>query len=414
MLKLCKYKDIGENLGITVNIHLKKEVAKSETMVLGSGSLSPTELKLLNLIMANVDYTKPNKTYTFNLKELINILDLTKNKDAYNRLKKAFFALQRTIFYITEETNPDKFLSIQLLGVVMGEKGKIKYEISGYLLKEIVNLKSKFLKYDITNIIKLKNKYLIKLYEILKDSFEKHYRYDHTPCVAFEITLKELYSLLNIPESYNYYKIKQRILKKAEQDITTQTDINFSFKEIKSGRKIVKLIFKVSKKIKVEKKDNPLPEPKKKEKVEAPTLSPNALKKFRTEILTNYNNQDKYFLIEDNNFAIKENLLFLNDKPLSAAEALKWWKYIYKNKDQIKEINIKEEKEKAWKEILEELNKIYTGKRTLIGIGGEYADVEIVGITGEDLENLKVTFKRFSNNKLYTAKYTLEGLKGLF
>ena len=106
--------------------------------------------------------------------------------------------------------------------------------------------------------------------------------------------------------------------------------------------------------------------------------------------------------------------MFLNDKPLSAPEALTWWKYIYKNKDKIKEINLAEQKEKAWKESLEELNNVYKGKRTLIGIEGEYADVEIVEITGQDLENLKVTFKRFSNNKLYAAKYTLEGLKSLF
>jgi len=336
MLKLCK--KIGEDL--IINVNLKTEVAKSEVMVLGSGSLTPIELKLLNLVMSNVDYTRPNKLYSFKIKDIIQALDLTKNKDAYNRLKNAFFALQRTIFYISYEKDPQKFLSIQLLGVVIGERGEIKYEISSYLLNEIINLKSKFLKYDITNILKLRNKYLIKLYEVLKDSFEKNYRYNKKEKFEFEIEVEELRNILNIPNSYDYYKIKERILNKAQSQITSLTDIKFSFQEVKSGKKVLKLIFNVSKK----KENKPL------SKQSSLNLS---LKGFREEIIAQYNNTNKYFIIDDNEFYIKEGLLFVNDEALKSSEALTWWKYIYKNKDKIKEIDPEELKKEALKEFNE-------------------------------------------------------------
>ena len=371
----------------------------------GRYNLNLLTLKVLSYLFTKIDPLKDKEftKYEITIKEISNILQKDYG-NIYEYIKNTFRELIDIKIELEDETDW-KIFTILVDPTILKKNGTISFYVSPNLL-ELLKRSKHYLKYDISILAYFNSAYALRLYKILKDKLETNIKYNITN--VYDINIEDFRKMLFIPNKYLYGNIKQKVLNKALEEINLYADIKVSYEEIKKGRKVQKLRFFI------EKKDNTLPEPKKKEKVEAPTLSPNVLKNFRTKILTNYNNQEKYFLIEDNNFAIKENLLFLNDKPLSAAEALKWWKYIYKNKDQIKEINIKEEKEKAWKEILEELNKIYTGKRTLIGIGGEYADVEIVGITGEDLENLKITFKRFSNNKLYAAKYTLESLKGLF
>ena len=377
----------------------------------GRYNLNLLTLKVLSYLFTKIDPLKDKEftKYEITIKEISNILQKDYG-NIYEYIKNTFRELIDIKIELEDETDW-KIFTILVDPTILKKNGTISFYVSPNLL-ELLKRSKHYLKYDISILAYFNSAYALRLYKILKDKLETNIKYNITN--VYDINIEDFRKMLFIPNKYLYGNIKQKVLNKALEEINLYADIKVSYEEIKKGRKVQKLRFFI------EKKDNNLlpdfkPEKeKKKENITPSHNSLNALKKFRTEILTNYNNQEKYFLIEDNNFAIKENLLFLNDKPLSAAEALKWWKYIYKNKDQIKEINIKEEKEKAWKEILEELNKIYTGKRTLIGIGGEYADVEIVGITGEDLENLKVTFKRFSNNKLYTAKYTLEGLKGLF
>jgi len=371
----------------------------------GRYNLNLLTLKVLSYLFTKIDPLKDKEftKYEITIKEISNILQKDYG-NIYEYIKNTFRELIDIKIELEDETDW-KIFTILVDPTILKKNGTISFYVSPNLL-ELLKRSKHYLKYDISILAYFNSAYALRLYKILKDKLETNIKYNITN--VYDINIEDFRKMLFIPNKYLYGNIKQKVLNKALEEINLYADIKVSYEEIKKGRKVQKLRFFI------EKKDNTLPEPKKKEKVEAPTLSPNVLKNFRTEILTNYNNQEKYFLIEDNNFAIKENLLFLNDKPLSAAEALKWWKYIYKNKDKMKEINIKEEKEKAWKEILQEVNKVYKGKRTLIGIGGEYADVEIVGITGEDLENLKITFKRFSNNKLYAAKYTLESLKGLF
>jgi plasmid replication initiation protein len=83
----------------------------------------------------------------------------------------------------------------------------------------------------------MKSKHSIKLYELLK-------QYKNIGHRKFE--LDELKVFLNIDSKYKLYgHIKERILEPARKEIEQTSDLKFTYKEIKQGRKIVGLTFDI-------------------------------------------------------------------------------------------------------------------------------------------------------------------------
>lgn len=120
--------------------------------------------------------------------------------------------------------------------VTINEKTKdVKIEFSKPLEKHLINLKERYTKYYLNNIINLTNKNHIRFYEILKS-----YEFKGT----FPLELDFLMSCLDLAESYKSYpQFKQRFLIPAQKELMLKTDLNFKFKEIKSGRKVTGLQF---------------------------------------------------------------------------------------------------------------------------------------------------------------------------
>jgi len=57
--------------------------------------------------------------------------------------------------------------------------------------------------------------------------------------------LDELYEILAVPTSYRYHDFKKRILLIAEKELKKNSDIFFTFEEVKQGRKVVEIIFHI-------------------------------------------------------------------------------------------------------------------------------------------------------------------------
>src|SRR5699024_1404752 len=85
----------------------------------------------------------------------------------------------------------------------------------------------------------LKSGYSIRMYEILK-KWQK--------VKQIEIDLKKLRKMTGVYNKYKeYHNFKKRVLNPSKKEINDKTDINFHFKEIKKGRKVVSICFFISK-----------------------------------------------------------------------------------------------------------------------------------------------------------------------
>lgn len=183
------------------------------------------------------------KTYRIYIKEIQDDFQLSKNKDAYKRLKDGARRLMRRIVKITYKTDEgEKVLETPvIIGLETLVAGKSFIDVSFHpnMKPFLLQLKSQFLMYDIRNILKISSVHSVRIYELLKQ-YEK---------IGFRTFLvEELKDILQVSEKYPLYaNFKQRIIKKAQKDLEKYTDISFTYEEIKKVRSVEKIKFFIHK-----------------------------------------------------------------------------------------------------------------------------------------------------------------------
>jgi len=212
-------------------------VKEPEELVLMRGDFSESALKLSAYLIANLK--KDKVIYKINVKDYLEKFD--KKIGDYNYLYNVTQELSQKQFKMEDRFNK-KFAIFNFIASANYADGVLEIEFSHRLLGYLLEIKDKYLKYNIINIMSLSSKYVIRLYKILKDTFEKKSRYGNK--VELELSIKELREKLEIPRSYQYSShIKQRILEKAKSELAEHTDILFDYEEIKTGRKVTHLKF---------------------------------------------------------------------------------------------------------------------------------------------------------------------------
>ena len=119
------------------------------------------------------------------------------------------------------------------------DEGMLDIKMCESIIPYILNLPPGYTKYTFENIIKLRSSYSIQLYELLKQ---------YEAVGSRKITIEDFKSFMGINEmaSYKLYgNIKLYIIDIAIKDINDNTDINVTFEEIKTVRKVTELDFKI-------------------------------------------------------------------------------------------------------------------------------------------------------------------------
>jgi len=110
----------------------------------------------------------------------------------------------------------------------------------------------------LSNILRLRSDYSIRLYEFLKDEYNKNSRYNRGITAIFELDF--LITRFSIPASYKYKDIRVQILDKAQKDLLKHTDIKFDWEVASKLRKKVHSIkFKIYPNLKNIKQEVKLP-----------------------------------------------------------------------------------------------------------------------------------------------------------
>ncbi len=192
--------------------------------------------KMITLISKNdADF----KNYRIYLKDIQEEFGLTKNKDAYKRLKEgARRLMDRTVKIVFDTPEGKKELETKVIvGVetLVQKNSFIDVTFHPNMRPFLLQLKSKFLMYDIKNILRIPSVHSIRIYELLKQYEKIGHRM---------FTIEELKHILSIEDQYKLYgHLKSRIILKAQEDLKKHTDIYFDFKEFKQGRSVHRIKF---------------------------------------------------------------------------------------------------------------------------------------------------------------------------
>ncbi len=222
-----------------------QEIKKAQTLVRSRYKLNSLALRLVTTLISMVQKEDaPEQEYNLYVKDYIDNSEV-KGNSAYENLKDACYEIMSKPIYIGKKGAKDFLIANWASSCrYIHDEGLIKFRISPDLLPYVINLKEKYLKYDLKNILPIKSEYSIRFYEWLKDEFNTKARYHKD--AELIITLKELREKFEIPNSYDYGKIRERILDKAKKDLLKHTDIKFDWEVASKIRKAVHSIkFKI-------------------------------------------------------------------------------------------------------------------------------------------------------------------------
>lgn len=163
-----------------------------------------------------------------------------KTHSAYTQLEIASRNLLKRNFSYTNDRGK-RVLSNWVIDCTYEDGGiAIRFpEIVLLMLTEFDKL-NPYTKYKKDIVLSLKKDYSFDLYHLAKK---------HQKMGGFQITLDELFEQLGLPESYRRIgNLKDRVLKPSLEEISSNTDIEMTYENIKQGRSVVGFKFIVKEK----------------------------------------------------------------------------------------------------------------------------------------------------------------------
>ena len=199
-------------------------------------NLTLSQFRFFEVLVAQLDKGQPEfvkqRVYLRDFVENIG----TKNKNEYQRAREITKSLMKHVIEIFEEP---KIRQVNLFHEIVYDKDLpyIEAVFHPRLVPYLLQLKEKFTSYDIRNVLPLSSVYAMQMYQLLK-------QYANLGTRTFR--LEELKKVLGVEDLYErYFDFKRRILLPSQKDLDKHCDITFTFKEIRKGRKIDSIKFKI-------------------------------------------------------------------------------------------------------------------------------------------------------------------------
>jgi len=212
----------------------KKDIVMANDLIEAKYKLSALEQKVIHLLLAQIDLSDSDlKYYSLSVADFFKIFN---NNNYVRDIKRVLDGLLITKIEIKSDNTVLKttwFASAQYF-----EGGKIELEFSRKLKPYLLGLKKSFTKYNLNYIIEFKSSYSIRIYQLLK-------QYQKIGVREIEVLmLKEYLQIGNQYAKYSHFK--EKVINIAYNEINKNTDISFTFEEIKKGRKVDKIKFYIT------------------------------------------------------------------------------------------------------------------------------------------------------------------------
>ena len=213
----------------------KKIAVQSNALINARYDMTAFQKKILLYIIAKIQPDdKDFQNYTINVKDFVDEADY-KSKMLYEKLRKDTKALISKVYEIEE---PDGLLQVAILAKAkyIKNKGQIQVAFAPDLKPYLLQLKEQFTATPLRYVMGFKSAHSIRIYEMLQQFKSTSY---------FIVSIEELKNRLSLENKYKTYTLfKRRVIEQAQKELE-HTDMAFSFKEIKKGRKVERLEFRV-------------------------------------------------------------------------------------------------------------------------------------------------------------------------
>jgi plasmid replication initiation protein len=214
------------------------EIIKGNDLIQAKRSMHLTsrEKKLVSFMVASVSpYDDDFKEYNFPVSDFasfFNITDKNVNKE-YERIATGIMSKPFTV-----ENDEEKFTACWLAEAAYDKRSKqMRFRFTPRLKPYLLKLKKYYTRYRMINLINLENCHSEAMYELLKQFESAGQR---------RIYLDDMRNMLGLGKKYPLYSnLRAKVIEPTVEEINKFTDINISYEELKQGRRIVALHFKI-------------------------------------------------------------------------------------------------------------------------------------------------------------------------
>ena len=215
----------------------RKLIVQSNRLIEARYSLSLAEQRLLLMMLSMIGREDRDfQDYTIHVRDFGALCGL-KRKDLYEKMQEITEQLLRRVLHIDE---PDGPLQIHWLSSAKYVKnaGQVRLAFDPRLKPYLLMLKEQFTRFSLLTVARFRSVYAIRIYALLK-------QYERLKVREFD--LDDLRKKLDIPDGeYTLYaNFKMRVLKKALDEINTNSDLAVTLEEEKKNRRVVRLRFRV-------------------------------------------------------------------------------------------------------------------------------------------------------------------------
>ena len=223
-----------------------KTVTKANDLIQKSRfNLSLQQQKIvLYLISQITSLDEDFKLYDFSIAEFCRVCGIDDNNGkTYQDLKSAIKEIADKSLWVTVDDKRETLLRWIEKPYIDPGKGIIQIRLDSDMKPFLLQLKQNFTSYELLWTLHFKSKYTIRLYELVKsihfhdlESYHRRYSVD------------ELKKLLGGERYKEYRDFKRRVLSPSVDEINRYSDKSVVFDEIRRGRKVIAVEFRVSSK----------------------------------------------------------------------------------------------------------------------------------------------------------------------
>lgn len=190
--------------------------------------------RVITTILIKLFYNKKTTTFTIKAKDVITDI---KPRMTFEDIRQETLTLLHKSYEIDEKR---QFIQTSIFSSATFTKGQglIKLTLSPAIIPYFEALQKEYSLVTIKDVIGFQSIYAIKIYLMLSKESRKG---------VFKIAISDLKARFNITNQYkDYNTFKNRVILQAQKELHN-THLAFSFQEVKEGRKVEFLIFKVLK-----------------------------------------------------------------------------------------------------------------------------------------------------------------------
>lgn len=216
-------------------------VVKSNEFVEASYKITLDEMRVLLLTIGKIDPTIKNhkRDFEFTVAEFADRFGIS-DKVAYQQVQKAVDTLGSRWAMIENTDQVQRKVTFLTEQAYFKGEGRFQIILHEKLMPFVSDIAGHFTKYNLNYVSKFNGFHAIRIYEIVAQYKSIGIR---------EVQVSELKEWLQVADKYpRWDNFKSRVIEPALKEINEKSDLNVDIEQIKKGRSIFALRFKISEK----------------------------------------------------------------------------------------------------------------------------------------------------------------------